>query len=107
MKALLVSRLGLHHRIIEKLRTYRITEIEDYFKHKNTWRTVEDVVKIARKVNADCVIVITNFRLAMELLTRGFRKVIVITPKIHTITDILYADITIIEGEVKAIRFTV
>jgi len=107
MKALLVSRLGLHHRIIERLRKYRITEIEDYFKHKNTWRTVEDVVKIARKVNADCVIVISNFRLATELLAKGFKRVIVITPSIYSMTDILSAKITIIEGEVKAVEFTI
>ena len=107
MKALLVSRLGLHGRIIEKLRRYEVREFEDYFRHKNTWKSTDDIVKIARKVNADCVIVITNFRLAIELLAKGFKRVIVITPEVHSMTEILSAKITILEGEVKAVEFTV
>jgi len=103
----MVSRLGLHNRIIDRLRRYRITHIEDYFKHRKQWRNANDIIEIARKTNSDSVIIVLNWRLALELLARGVKRVIVITPVLHSLTEILSCKITIIEGDIKAIEETI
>ena len=102
MKALLVSRVALSERIISELRNSGITEFVDYFGDRKSWRNSDDIEKAAKESGCDTVIVIANFRVAMELLAKGFKRIYVIKPKYYTTTEIVAGDVVIVEGSVKA-----
>ena len=107
MKALIVSRLGLHTRIIEELRKYEVSEFEDYFAERNEWRNVNDIEEAAKEKGCEAVVLIANFKAALELLARGFKRIFVITPKYYTLTEIVTGELYVIEGSVKAIAKSV
>jgi len=103
MKVLVVSRLGLHTRFIEELRKYGVTDFEDYFIRRNGWKYIDDIDKTAKEKGCEAIAIIANFRVALELLARGFKRIFVITPKYWTPTEIITGELYVIEGEIKAV----
>ena len=103
MKALVVSRVGLNVRIIENLKKSGIKEFEDYFKYRDGWETADDIISVAKERNCDAVVIITNFKLAVEILAKGIKPVFVIVPKRGYDLEIISASIYELYGDVTAV----
>ena len=104
MKALLVSRVGLSVRLIEELKKIGVTEFVNYYDKRNGWKTARDVINVAKEIGADTVIVIANFRTALEILASGISPVIVITPKFTTFTEIVTGKVFVIDGDITILE---
>ena len=104
MKALLVSRVGLSVRLIEELKKIGVTEFVNYYDKRNGWKTAGDIINVAKEIGADTVIVIANFRTALEILVSGISPVIVITPKFTTFTEIVTGRIHVIDGKITILE---
>ena len=101
MRVLVVSRLGLGSGVIRALRKFGEREFVDYFKLRTVWRDEKDIMQVFNQEVCDSVAVISNFRLAVTLLTHGAKKAYVIIPKLFTPTEIVSAEIYKIAGDVK------
>jgi len=104
VKALLVSRVGLSVRLIEELKKIGVTEFVNYYDKRNGWKTARDVINVAKEIGADTVIVIANFRVALEVLSSGISPVIVITPKFTTFTEIVTGKVFVIDGDITILE---
>ena len=104
MKALLVSRVGLSVRLIEELKKLGITEFVNYYDRCDSWKTARDVINVAKEIGADTVVIIANFRVALEILASGIAPVVVITPKFTTFTEIVTGRIHVIDGNVRILE---
>ena len=104
MKALLVSRVGLSVRILEELRKLGVTEFVNYYDRYDSWKTARDVINVAKEIGADTVIVISNFRVALEILASGIAPVIVIAPRFTTFTEIVTGRIHVINGKITILE---
>lgn len=104
MKALLVSRVGLSVRILEELRKLGVTEFVNYYDRYDSWKTGGDIVNVAKEIGADTVVIIANFKTALEILAGGIAPVIVIVPKFTTFTEIVTGRIHIIDGNVRILE---
>ena len=104
MKALLVSRVGLSVRILEELKKLGVTEFVNYYDRYDSWKTARDVINAAKEIGADTVVIIANFRVALEILASGIALVIVITPKFTTFTEIVTGRIHIIDGNIRILE---
>ena len=104
MKALLVSRVGLSVRLIEELKKLGITEFVNYYDRRDSWKTARDVINVAKEIGADTVVIIANFRVALEILASGIAPVVVITPKFTTFTEIVTGRIHVIDGNVRILE---
>ena len=104
MKALLVSRVGLSVRILEELKKLGVTEFVNYYDRRDSWKTARDVINVAKEIGADTVIVIANFKVALEVLASGISPVIVISPKFTTFTEIVTGRIHVIDGNVRILE---
>ena len=107
MKALVVSRLGLGERIIEKLKESGISKFVDYFKHKDGHREVYDIISVANEQGCDSVAIISNFYLATLLLANGIRTVYVIVPRYHNYVEIISGDVYEIRGSINVLHYKV
>ncbi len=103
MKALVVSRLGLGEKVLTELRNAGVKEFVDYFKQKNVWETSKDILDVAKAQNCDTVVVITNFKLAVEILANGVKPVFVVIPRFYSATEIVNADIYEIYGDITVL----
>jgi len=101
MRVLLVSRLGLSNALIRELRKMGLKEFVDYYKYRSSWSDEKDIIAIANAHKCDTIAVISNFNLAVRLLANGVKTVFVIIPRLHTPTEIVSADICMLEGEIK------
>jgi len=106
MRLLVVSRLSLHDNIIKALRRRGIKEFVDYFKHKQAYTDEKDILQVYNMEKCDSVAVICNFSLAVRLMAHGVDTVFIIVPKLHTLTDIVSADVYKINGKVRLEKFT-
>jgi len=104
VKALLVSRVGLSVRLIEELKKWGVTEFVNYYDRHDSWKTARDVINVAKEIGADTVVIIANFKTALEILASGIAPVVVITPKFTTFTEIVTGRIHVIDGNVRILE---
>jgi len=104
VKALLVSRVGLSVRLIEELKKIGVTEFVNYYDVKKGWKSATDIINVAKEIGADTVIVIANFKVALEVLSNGISPVIVITPKFHTFTEIVTGKVFVVDGDITILE---
>ena len=104
MKALLVSRVSLSVRLIEELKKIGVTEFVNYYDKRNGWKTAGDVINVAKETGSDTVVIISNFRVALEVLSSGVSPVIVITPKFTTFTEIVTGKVFVIDGDITILE---
>jgi len=104
VKALLVSRVGLSVRILEELKKIGVTEFVNYYDMRNGWKSATDVINVAKDVGADTVVIIANFKVALEVLASGISPVIVISPGFHTFTEIVTGKVFVINGDITILE---
>jgi len=100
MRALIVSRPVLSDRILTELRKMGVTEFVDYFDHKKTWTSENELIDVAQKTECNSAVVIANFRVANILLANGIKPVFVVMPVYSTPIEIIKADVYAIDGEI-------
>jgi len=91
-------------RILEELKKLGVTEFVNYYDRRDSWKTARDVINVAKEIGADTVIVIANFKVALEVLASGISPVIVISPKFTTFTEIVTGRIHVIDGNVRILE---
>lgn len=103
MTLLVVSRKGLSELIWNKIAKHIDIEkaIDFYDIHKEGYKESKEVIDEAKRVKASSAIVISNFKLACELLANGCKTVFVLMPKVVDSAEIIKADIYKLEGEIK------
>jgi len=107
MRALVLSRLSLSERIIEKLKESGIKEFIDFYETHKNWRDSNDVINAMRSSGCNTVVIIANFRLAVTLLAKGVETVYVIVPKYHNYVEIISGEIFEIRGSVSVLSYKV
>jgi len=90
--------------LIEELKKLGITEFVNYYDRRDSWKTARDVINVAKEIGADTVVIIANFRVALEILASGIAPVVVITPKFTTFTEIVTGRIHVIDGNVRILE---
>ena len=104
-KALLVSKVKLSESVKNKLKeVLSADELVDFYKYLNAWHDYRDILDVANKFNCSAVVVIANFRLAVELLANGISKVAVLIIKEIPIGEIRSVEIYVLEGGIKINR---
>ena len=77
-----------------------IKEFVDFYEKNRTWKTAEDIIKVAKEQKCDTVIIVSNFKLAIELMSRlRLKTVYVIVPRIMSTVEIYKADIYVIHSQ--------
>ena len=107
MKALVVSRLSLGERLIQKLKENGVKEFVDYFKHYKEYKGTDDVIKAVKELKCDTAVVTANFYTAVALLANGVNTVFVIVPKHAGLTEIISADLYVVHGNVTVLKYKV
>jgi len=106
MTTLVVSRKGLGELILNKVAKHvDIAKAVDFFDiRKEGYKDTKEIIAEVERIKASSAIVVSNFKLACELLAKGVKTVIVLIPKIVDNTEIVKADIYKLEGELKLER---
>ena len=104
-KALIVSRIKLNESVKNKLKkVLNANELIDFYKYLNAWHDYRDILDVANKFQCDAIVIIANFRLAVELLANGVNKVAILDIKGIPLNEIKDVDIYVIEGNIKLNR---
>ena len=104
-KALIVSRVKLSESVKNKIKeVLNANELIDFYKILNNWADYRDILDVANKFQCDTVVIIANFRLAVELLANGVNKVAVLDIREIPLNEIRDVDIYVIEGDIKLNR---
>jgi len=90
--------------LIEELKKIGVTEFVNYYDKRNGWKTAGDVINVAKETGSDTVVIISNFRAALEILASGIAPVVVIMPKFTTFTEIVTGRIHVIDGNVRILE---